>query len=140
MDVDIDHGRVERNPDHAQGVAADHEQAVVGILEGERQAPALNPAAVNEEDHALAVGTVHGRGTHPTSHRHARDCRRFIKRGEWDNCCSDLWAMDADGRRGQVTGAVGCEGPALIGGQFKRDLGVSTRIRGDDAGGVSGFG
>ena len=56
IDVDI----LGRNPDHQHGnrVAAAHQQRVIGLHDGIRQAGVLNPAAVDEQMNTRPVGAV----------------------------------------------------------------------------------
>src|SRR5688572_16359036 len=79
VDVYVDRRWIEANVDGSQRMPAYEEKRVVRLFQSEGERPVLHPAAVDEDDDALAMGARQLRGGDPTLDGEARNGGRLVE-------------------------------------------------------------
>ena len=140
VNVDVDRRWIEADVDGGQRMPSHEEERVVRLLQGEGERPVLHPAAVDEDDDALAMGTRQLGGGDPAVDGDPWHGGRLVERFQRDRRASDLRAPGGRRRGDGIAGASGGEGATAVDHQLEGDGRVGGRVGGNGALDVAGLG
>ena len=115
VDVDVDVGRGQADVDDGERMASGHEEAVVGLFDGEGQGAAAHPATVDEQRDVVAVSPGQARLPYQAADEGGSGRRARRRRGERQERLRDLVAVDAGRGVAEVGVAGRAQGEAAVG-------------------------